>query len=391
MKTAKFRTTTSLFNHNRDNGKVDGKWLIGIDVGYSGVKIFSPNSVSCFPFFARKVAKSFSYIGGAPKESILYHDFDTDDYWLVGKIAQDTLPKGDTSNADNSLMVQDRFSTPMFKIVANCGLGIALISNSVYSYQQTDDIVIQTGLPDEYLKEYETAIRDSLKGIHHFEIKIADGEWMKFDFTVKAENIHVMSQPRGTLFSVCMNKDGSFYKEASKYLHSNVLVFDPGYGTFDIFSIIARSVDEDKCGTFPDLGMRRVFTDTIKEIKNKFGVTIQTHEIQKYLETGEVPYFNKKELKSEMKDFAPILAACSNRVCDEAIQKVLDTVNIVDYNYMIITGGTGAAWNYRIKEKLKNLSTLTILDGNQNDELPHIYANVRGYYYYRLSKLREGK
>ena len=63
-------------------------------------------------------------------------------------------------------------------------------------------------------------------------------------------------------------------------------------------------------------------------------------------------------------------------------------LNLIDYDYLIITGGTGAAWLDQIRDKFKTMNTLTIINGNQNDNLPFIYNNVRGYYLYRYMKLK---
>ena len=61
---------------------------------------------------------------------------------------------------------------------------------------------------------------------------------------------------------------------------------------------------------------------------------------------------------------------------------------LYEYDYLIITGGTGAAWSQRIRDILKDMETLKIVNGNCNDTLPFVFANVRGYYLYRMTKLR---
>lgn len=104
--------------------------------------------------------------------------------------------------------------------------------------------------------------------------------------------------------------------------------------------------------------------------------------MQKWLEVGTVPSFDRRTLSSSTHPFADILEKESYKVCDEALNTLADAVPLSSYEYMIITGGTGAAWLPRIEEKFKNLNTLTILHGNQNDGLPFVYSNVRGYYYY---------
>ena len=58
-------------------------------------------------------------------------------------------------------------------------------------------------------------------------------------------------------------------------------------------------------------------------------------------------------------------------------------------DYLVITGGTGAAWFNYIKEYYKDLETLTIIDGASNDNLPSIFSNVRGYYMQQLNNLKK--
>jgi molybdopterin biosynthesis enzyme len=62
---------------------------------------------------------------------------------------------------------------------------------------------------------------------------------------------------------------------------------------------------------------------------------------------------------------------------------------LYEYDYLIITGGTSAAWANRIRETLKDMETLKIINGNCNDNIPLIFANVRGYYLYRMTKLSQ--
>ena len=58
------------------------------------------------------------------------------------------------------------------------------------------------------------------------------------------------------------------------------------------------------------------------------------------------------------------------------------TDQFADYEYLVVTGGTGAAWYDWIQDKFKN-SKLQIIPGNRNDNLDMLYANVRGYYLFR--------
>ena len=139
--------------------------------------------------------------------------------------------------------------------------------------------------------------------------------------------------------------------------------------------------------TFPDLGMYRILQETSEKIKEKYKVDIPVPFMQKQLETGTVRYSDMKKLISKDYDFEDILIKASNKVCREAIDRLIGLYNLMDYNYIVVTGGTGAAWYDQIKEKFKEFETLRIVEGNMNDNLPFIYSNVRGYYLFRYNKL----
>ena len=67
---------------------------------------------------------------------------------------------------------------------------------------------------------------------------------------------------------------------------------------------------------------------------------------------------------------------------------MLSERDLSSYRYLIVTGGTGAAWAETIKEKMKGLSTLNICFANTNDtSISIIFSNVRGYYMNRYGIL----
>lgn len=386
MKTKKFRTKTEFIP--RDNSSIPGIWEIAIDIGYSAVKLFCPNMVACFPSYARRVDANFQYALNAPKESILYRDCTTGQMWLVGEIAQNTMQRGDTSDSEASLYGRDRYESEMFKVISRTGFGIAMQSNE-FGSPEGRKVIVQTGLPERYMGDSEL-LKDALCGKHEFDLKIGTSDWVHYSIDIAFDDIYVMSQPKGTLFSVCIDKNGRFHKDAAKYLSSSVIVFDPGFGTLDLFPINSGVVGHGE--TYSDLGMKRVLQETSKLLAEcEHRIELPVPAMQKYLETGVVPYMNRKgsEIQSGDFDFTDLLGKANVKVCDEAISRMMNAFNLLDYNYLIITAGTGAAWMSRIQEKFKNVKTLTLLYGNQNDTLSLIYSNVRGYYLYRFNKLHK--
>ena len=188
----------------------------------------------------------------------------------------------------------------------------------------------------------------------------------------------------GTLMSISIDSNHKFIKQAGSYLNSSILILDGGHGTWDTFEIANNRVVAKK--TFDEFSMRRVLEKTIEAIENKYRTVISPVAIQKCLETG---VFSQKEGKftSKKVPFAEILEEQSNLMFDAMINRLAETQDFSSYDYIVITGGTGYAWEKMIKEKLSQIEGLKFIDGNQNDEtLPFDFANARGYYMYLYQK-----
>lgn len=383
MNTKRFRTKTEMIPRN--NIKADGVWEIAIDVGYSAVKVFSPNMIACFPSFARRIDDSFRYVNEPPASSLMYRDEATGQRWLVGEVAQNTTETGDTSNSESSLYGRERYGSEMFRVILETGLALGSANGS-----PAEKIVVQTGLPEAYCNtDDEEMLKDAIAGNHKFSLRIGSGKWQTYSLVIESKNIYVMPQPKGTLFSICIDENGNFHPDTKKYLSSPLIVFDPGFGTLDLYSIVSGAVKGGE--TFQDLGMRRVLQETSKLIKDKYGVHVSVPEMQKHLETGTVMQIDKKDRFSAKEvPIGDLLEEAAEKICNEAINRTADVFKLTDYKYLVITGGTSAAWQSQIEETFKNLPTLNIIHGNQNEEmLPYVYSNVRGYYFYRYTKLRK--
>ena len=373
MVTKEFRTKTDFME--TANGKLPCIWEIGLDIGYSSVKVLSPNSTSCFPSYAKRMNGDLQYASTPPRSSILYKDLETGSIWLVGEKAQDDMQTGDTSDSAALLYGRERYGTEMFKVLIRAGLGAGMQENAFGKPDPSDRIVVQTGLPERYMNDTQNLIRE-ISGRHHFSLKIGNHDVKIFDFTIAPEDVYVMSQPKGTLFSVCIAKNGKFHPEADNYLHSSVMIFDPGFGTVDLFPIRSGIVERGE--TYSDLGMKRVLEDTIEKLHEKYGVVESVPAMQKALASGVVKYYDTENVKSKAYPFADILEESNRKVCLDALNRMKSTFPLVDFDYLVVTGGTGAAWLPIIEDYFKDYETLQLITGNQNDGLPLRYSNARG-------------
>lgn len=393
MDTKDFRTKTILIDHQ--NPSVEENWGISIDIGYSGTKLFSPNRVACFPSFASPVDGSLLSMGINDAGKILYRDCDSGRIWKVGKSAQDVISVQDPDQVSNAIYGRQRYFNPMYLVIARTALGIACSVNE-YGNPDGRKVHLQTGLPNSYLRSDTPLIKEALAGMHVFDLKIGAGEWEHYEIRLDISDIKVMQQPIGTLLSVSSGPDLMPTETSMDYFTSLVAICDPGFGTFDSFSL--KDGEMNGIETSMDFTMQKILAETGEEIFQKYHVEIPVPAMQKYLEQGYVTQFDRKARQGKNVSFADILAECNRRIAMQAIDKLSELYNyLIDYKYLILTGGTGEAWYPYFKEEFSGMPNLTVVPGNQNTEgylpgsdgekLPFIFSNARGYYIYQQHRL----
>lgn len=352
------------------------KYIIGLDIGYSGTKIYTENGYICFPSYAKKLNKGMLNV--SDDKDILYKEDGSDEVYMIGYNAQNMTDDTSTNDTDGELFSRKRYTDKRFKIITNVALALATARKN-----DNREIFIETGLPSSYMSD-ETAIKKALCKESKFSIKKGNGNWISYSFNIKEDQVHVMPQPSGALYSVLMLNNGNEVANAKEILCSNTLVMDIGFGTFDFFGIKNRAIE---CKDSSDeIGMRRILDKTSKKILEETGEDIRVASMQKKLTDGYFESINEDDLTSEQKSINPYLEDATNEVFEEAMSKAKSVTNSFrGYQNLIISGGTGEAWLKKIEDKLKGMKTLKIIPANYNDHFPLIYSNVRGYYLYRYS------
>lgn len=357
-------------------------WGIAVDTGYSGVKVFAPNGYYSFPSVTKKVpyGSSDNTIGELGNSDISYRDGAGNEYFIGAKAVAD-IRATDANSSTAALYSRERYATPEYLVITRVGIGLGLLSNQ-YGERGDRPVYLMTGLPPAYLADDKPELVDTLSGHHEFSLKIGnDKVWREFSFDLPKENIFVMAQPMGTLMAISTDRTGGVVPDAKKYFSSNLLIFDPGFGTLDTFDIANHQVKVETSHTYDDLSMKRVFEETARELREKYDVSIPVFAMQKALETGTVDKLDKKAHKSTRIDFTEILERCNAKVCEEALRTIDGEYNYLSgYDYFVVTGGTGEAWLPLIRRYYEGMDGLKVIDGSMNDDLPAIFNNVRGYY-----------
>lgn len=397
MRTQDYRTRTMMLEHK--NPSYNGAWGVAVDIGYSGTKVFSPNIVVCFPSFATPVSGSLINLFAPDAATILYRDGETGAVWRVGKTAQENISIQDPDQNSTAIYGRQWYFNPMYLVIARTALGIASRKNN-FGDPADKKVYLQTGLPNQYLNSDTPHIIETLTGTHVFDLKVGSADWEHFEITLDSSSIKVIAQPLGTLLSITTDNNGGYTPEHKNYRGQPMVIFDPGFGTMDCFSLRGNEIKRDGTATSTDFTMRKVLEETSRMIYQKYQVEIPVPAMQKYLEQGYVTRFDRKLRKGFNMDFDDILEEATRDVANQAIDKLCELYdNFLEYNYLVITGGTGEAWYPYFEEAFEGLPNLTLVPGNRGTEgfiveadgtqkpLPFFFSNVRGYYFYIQGRL----
>lgn len=363
------------------NNQYKGKSIVAIDGGYSAVKGVSPNKVFIFPSYAKRAPRDLETVGKVRPYDIQFKNNVTGEVWLVGEAAETLMDQADiNSTTDASLYTRYRYDSDVFKVIMSTGLALGLMGTGA-----DNDIYVQTGLPATYISDKGKLIK-SLAGDYDISIKVGNNDWQTFQFNLDESRIDVIMQPQGTLCATAY-ENGEVSQSGKKILTSNSIILDIGFGTEDIFAI--RSGYKTAPKTYSDTGMKSVFEAVIKELANICPAEYKIFEFQNYLENGEAPYFDPDAFKMDYIQFSDILEAKNRELCEKSIRRLMQEYgNLIDYKYLIVTGGTGESRFEQIKQMLSGLPNLEVLPGNINcSDLAFSYSNVIGYYMLRHAKL----
>lgn len=367
--------------HKRD-------FIIALDGGYSSVKGISETTLFCFPSYAKRIS-SIDVVGRLNPTDLILTDHKTNETWLVGAFAENTMDRADIqTTTDENLYTRYRYKSDIYKVIMMAGLGISL-----HNTPTDENLVlhVQTGLPSAYVKKDAATLREVLAGTYDFTLRIGVRS-RRFTFSLKPENIGVMEQPRGTLANIVYDKDGHLIPELRDILNSDTLILDIGFGTEDIFSIRSGSnIKDNRNKTYNDTAMKAVFEACTNEINDRYDTEFKVFELQKFLKRGTVPVLDREAIRTDEVPFLDLLDSYNRSLCEKSIRRLLEEYNsLLDYRYLIVTGGTGESRIDQIRTMLSGLPHLKVLLGNEADSsISSIYSNVRGYYMSMLLKVQK--
>lgn len=343
----------------------------------------SPNKRFCFASYVKKMETNLLTVDD---NDIYYRD--NEGTYLVGSNAQDLVKSDDTNDTDSSFD-RNRYFTKEFIVLARTAVSIGLMSTQERQRNHNNKPYVQTGLPAAYLKADAAKIKSAFSKPGSYDIKIGNGRWMHFENTLKDSDIRVMSQPAGTLNSLMVDDNGKYRKDAKNILTENIIIADIGFGTFDPYGLINRKVVLQE--SINNLGMKRVLEVASEYIYKEYHMDIRIPQMQKYIKDGYFKVVDIENMITKKVSLESYIDNACKEVAGIAVKKLYEMAGyFADYNTLVVTGGTGAAWLEHFKNSLSGIEGLKVIPGNDGCEIPVYYANVRGYYMSAYMERKKG-
>lgn len=376
-----YRTRHEFFNIPMQLPKAP-KFIVGLDAGYSGMKVWYERGYFCFPSFVKELTDESLNL--FDEKDILYRDNDTGKTYMLGYTAQEMVESGDTNETDSETYDRKRYWNPKFQILCKAAIGLAIMSREK---EDKRPIFLETGLPASYLKADSSAMKESLTKPFNFSLKKGNKPWVNINLQITSENIHLMAQPAGALYSALIGKDAKYSADTKKLLFGKTLVADFGGGTADFYGIKNRRIV--CCESFLNIGSGEILKRVSKLIMDEYGEDIRSQALQHNLETGYIICLNEETMEQESKPIGELVKQASHEVFLEAMMRSRSITNTFrDYETLIVAGGTGEAWFEDIQQYLAGMKTLQILPSNINaTDVPFLYSVARGYYQFRYMSM----
>lgn len=376
------------------------KLLIAIDPGFDAMKVIANGIHFKFPFSAVETDERKMSDYGGRKEFILYKDR-SGATWRVGQYARTLMYENKSQQDDPTakLYTEERFISPEATVGILSAIAKAIDLTGLYNEQADLDIRLIVALPHSVRNKYAPTVAGLVSGAQRFYMTFDDGEEKEYRFNIMEQNVLTVSQTIAAILGETSDDNG--YIDESKYhylANGPTLVVDGGYYTMGLVPVSrGGSVDDDHAESNTNYAMKNVNLGVAKEIADT-RPDIKHYSVEYLLSQGEseIRYMDKGQNKVVSIDLSIIREKKLQNVCNNFIRYLNKKYNdLIDFRYVLVTGGTGAAFFSQLLAYYKGtgvmdeahmLLTHPVLSGN---ELPIEFSVVTGAYKGLRGKLGE--
>lgn len=322
--------------------------FIAIDPGFDTIKVAANGRVFKFPFAVVETdeRKMNDY---NLRDSFLCHKDEHGTTSRVGLYAQELIfeqkDKAGVEAHMEDFYTERRFTSGEFKIGLQTAIALALQKENLPSnYNGT--IYLMVALPHACRNRYAPSVIGAAAGEHHFFLRSGTDPENEFRFRINEQHIFTVSQTIASVLGETSDDRGNIDKQKFFYLSNGpTLILDGGYYTMGIVEMSkGGSVDDDKTESDTEHAMRNVNMAIANEIRAQ-RPDVQHYMIEYLLRqgNGQIRYMDHGH--AAVIDLEKIRKAAVKQICGDFIKYLNSKYNnLLDVNYVLVTGGTGACF-----------------------------------------------
>lgn len=332
--------------------------LIAIDPGFDSMKVIANGRHFKFPFSAVETDERKMSDYGGRNGFILYKDAHGAT-WRVGQYARTLMFEHKDTEEDKmrNFYTEERFISAEATVGLLSAIAKAIDVTGLYDRQTDLDIRLIVALPHGVRNKYASTIIGQLAGDHKYYMTFGNGEERPFRFTIKEGSVMTVSQTIAAILGETSDDDGNINEKKYFYLSNGpTLVIDGGYYTVGLVPVSrGGSVDDSRAESDTTHAMKNVNLAISREIAQQ-RPDIKHYTVEYLLSQGEpsIRYMDKEQGKVVSIDLASIREKKMQSVCGSFL-RYLDKKydNLLDFRYILVTGGTGACFFKQMLEHYK--------------------------------------
>lgn len=332
--------------------------LIAIDPGFDSMKVIANGRHFKFPFSAAETDERKMSDYGGRNGFILYKDAHGAT-WRVGQYARTLMFEHKDPEEDKmrNFYTEERFISAEATVGLLSAIAKAIEVAGLYDRQTDLDIRLIVALPHGVRNKYASTIIGQLAGDHKYYMTFGNGEERPFRFTIKEGSVMTVSQTIAAILGETSDDDGNINEKKYFYLSNGpTLVIDGGYYTVGLVPVSrGGSVDDSRAESDTTHAMKNVNLAISREIAQQ-RPDIKHYTVEYLLSQGEpsIRYMDKEQGKVVSIDLASIREKKMQSVCGSFL-RYLDKKydNLLDFRYILVTGGTGACFFKQMLEHYK--------------------------------------
>lgn len=332
--------------------------LIAIDPGFDSMKVIANGRHFKFPFSAVETDERKMSDYGGRNGFILYKDAHGAT-WRVGQYARTLMFEHKDPEEDKmrNFYTEERFISAEATVGLLSAIAKAIDVTGLYDRQTDLDIRLIVALPHGVRNKYASTIIGQLAGDHKYYMTFGNKEERPFRFTIKEGNVMTVSQTIAAILGETSDDDGNINEKKYFYLSNGpTLVIDGGYYTVGLVPVSrGGSVDDSRAESDTAHAMKNVNLAISREIVQQ-RPDIKHYTVEYLLSQGEpsIRYMDKEQNKVVSIDLASIREKKMQSVCASFL-RYLDKKydNLLDFRYILVTGGTGACFFKQMLEHYK--------------------------------------